>query len=163
SRRSARRRHQLPPAGHADICQMARGTGGTSRGRIDARGIDSRHGPARRMTFMRRLRVLVALLAGVAMCLPARAATRDDGGDVGLKGDRLWGGARAAYSEGEPERAIELVDKAIAAAPDEARCYRLRGDLHAAMGQHAEAVSDFDGAIARAAEQADLYDRRGSE
>ena len=55
----------------------------------------------------------------------------------------------------EPERALELAGKAVIAAPDDPRGYQLRADIEAALGQHAEAITDYDRAIKLAPEQAD--------
>ncbi len=43
------------------------------------------------------------------------------------------------------------------------RGHQLRADIEAQLGQHREAVADYDMAIKLAPDQAELYDRRGSE
>src|SRR5262249_54864785 len=70
--------------------------------------------------------------------------------------------ARAAW-KGDPAAALKLADKAIAAAPRDARGYLLRGTFHEALGRHDEAVADFDKCLEQDPKCAEAYDRRGSE
>ncbi len=98
---------------------------------------------------------LHTIVVGVAACLAA-VAPEDELA-------QLLDRARMAVRDREPERALELAGKAVAAAPDDPRGYQLRADIEAALGQHAEAIADYDRTIKLAPEQAELYDRRGSE
>jgi lipoprotein NlpI len=77
--------------------------------------------------------------------------------------DDLLRSAAAALERGKPEEALKLAGKAAEAAPKDARPRRLHGLAHAALRHHAEAVADFDRAIALAPKDAETYDHRGSE
>ncbi|MCO6046041.1 tetratricopeptide repeat protein [Aeoliella sp. ICT_H6.2] len=46
-----------------------------------------------------------------------------------------------------PRRAIEALDRAIEAQPDEAILYRYRGDSYLNIGKHAEAIADYEKAM----------------
>ena len=43
----------------------------------------------------------------------------------------------------DTDKALELADKAVAAAPKDARGYLLRGTIRQALPKHTEAVADF--------------------
>ena len=94
-----------------------------------------------------------------------RERRRLSGGGRRLEDDlaQLLDRARMAVRDREPERALELAGKAVMAAPDDPRGYQLRADIEAALGQHAEAIADYNRTIKLAPEQAELCDRRGSE
>jgi lipoprotein NlpI len=81
----------------------------------------------------------------------------------GEKADDYLKQARQVWARKEPEKALELAGKAIAADPRDARAYLLRGTFHEALAHHAEAIADFDRSIALDPRAAEAYDRRGSE
>jgi lipoprotein NlpI len=88
---------------------------------------------------------------------PSHAAAADD------STDKLLAESRAAATDGDISRAIELAGKAIAGDPDDARLRFYRGTLYERMRQHERAVRDFDRAIELAPRDAEAVDHRGSE
>lgn len=71
--------------------------------------------------------------------------------------------ALTAASDGRGEEALELVNRAIAAAPKNAQARYVRGLLYENSDRHKEAVEDFGRAIELNPRAADAYDHRGSE
>jgi lipoprotein NlpI len=70
---------------------------------------------------------------------------------------------RAALAKGAAKEALELADKAVAAAPKNADALFLRGLAHEARADHTEAVADFDRVVAIDPKAAEAYNHRGSE
>jgi lipoprotein NlpI len=99
-----------------------------------------------------RLLVPAALLVGL-WPVPVRCETADE----------YLRQARQAWERKEPDKALELAGKAIAADPKDARAPLLRGTFHEALGHHAEAIADFGRCIALDPKAAEAYDHRGSE
>lgn len=71
--------------------------------------------------------------------------------------------ALTAARESRHEEALELVNRAIAAAPKNAQARYVRGLLCENSDRHEEAVTDFSRAIELDPRAADAYDHRGSE
>jgi lipoprotein NlpI len=71
--------------------------------------------------------------------------------------------AQQAQSKGQLDRALHLVEQAIARDPRSAAAYRVRGDVYSALGRHAEAMADFTRVLALEPNAADVYNRRGAE
>jgi lipoprotein NlpI len=93
------------------------------------------------------------LMALVAVALFVGAETADDRLDK----------AEAALGKGRAKEALELADEAVGQAPKSPRARYVRGLAHEALGQHTEAVADFDKALEFDAKLAEAYDHRGSE
>jgi lipoprotein NlpI len=70
---------------------------------------------------------------------------------------------RAALARGMAKEALELTDKAVAAAPKNAEALLLRGIVHEALENHKEAIADFDRVLAIDPKTAEAYNHRGSE
>jgi lipoprotein NlpI len=85
--------------------------------------------------------------------VPAAADSADD----------LLARARAALGRNDARAALELAGKAVAAAPEDARVYLVRGTACEALGRHDEAVADFDRCLRFDPRRAEAYDHRGSE
>jgi lipoprotein NlpI len=77
--------------------------------------------------------------------------------------DRLLAESRAAWRDGQTDKALELANKAIQASRDDARLHLHRGTLYEALRRHEEAIADFDRAIELDPKNADAYQHRGSE
>lgn len=90
----------------------------------------------------------LSLLAGLAHSAPV---------------DDYLAQARRAWQGREPDKALDLAGKAIAAAPRDARGYLLRGTFHEALSRHAAAVTDFNKCLELDPACAEALDRRGSE
>jgi lipoprotein NlpI len=71
--------------------------------------------------------------------------------------------ARAAWQRGDGKAALALADKAVAAGPQEARNFLLRGSLWEALGKPEAAVADFTRCLQLDPKCAEAYDQRGSE
>lgn len=71
--------------------------------------------------------------------------------------------AMSAARDGRHKEALELVNRAIAAAPKNAQARYVRGLLYESLDRHADAVADFGRAIDLSPRAADAYDHRGSE
>jgi lipoprotein NlpI len=96
--------------------------------------------------------VLLVALAGLAPGA-ARAETVEE----------CLGKARKALEDGQPDKALEWADKAVAADPKEARGYLMRGIARGGLHKHREALADLDKAIGIDPRLAAAYDHRGSE
>jgi lipoprotein NlpI len=100
--------------------------------------------------------VLWILCSSLAVGLaPGRAA--DETGDDLLKK------ARTALEKGQMEEALALANKAVAADPENARTYLLRGLVHEAAERHAEAIADFSKTLALDPQAVAAYHHRGTE
>jgi lipoprotein NlpI len=71
--------------------------------------------------------------------------------------------ARAALKNGDAAAALEAANKAIEADPKSAEAVFTRGEVYAARRKHAEAIKDFDAALALDPAYFIALDRRGSE
>jgi lipoprotein NlpI len=71
--------------------------------------------------------------------------------------------ARRAWERRDADKALELVGKAVAADPKDARAHLLRGTIHEALSRHLEAVADFNRCLQLDPTCAEAFDRRGSE
>lgn len=88
--------------------------------------------------------------------------TKDQAAAVGNPGvEALVKKARAAVVLGQPVVAVEALSQAIGLSPDEARLFRLRGDVYALLGQDANAKVDFSLAIKLEPNSANLRNVRG--
>jgi len=94
----------------------------------------------------------VAFVLGLA--IPARA---DDTPTELLKQ------AQQALQSGNPNEALALASKAIAADARSTEAFKFRGKLYSSLGQHAEAVADFTKALAIEPRLAEVYNLRGAE
>lgn len=98
--------------------------------------------------------VLVSGLALVGRSAPLVAAeTVDD----------LLRQAQRALTQGKPEEALALADKAVAEDGKDARTHFLRGVVYEALDKHNRAVSDFSKAIELDPKGADAFQHRGME
>lgn len=75
--------------------------------------------------------------------------------------DDLLGGAQRALKSGDHRAALNLANRAVTAAPKEARAYLVRGQAHELAGDAAAAAADYTKAIALAPRLADAYQLRG--
>ncbi|MCR9198075.1 MAG: tetratricopeptide repeat protein [Planctomycetaceae bacterium] len=88
--------------------------------------------------------------------------TKEQAAAVGNPGvETLVKKARAAVVLGQPVVAVEALSQAIGLSPDEARLFRLRGDVYALLGQDANAKVDFSLAIRLEPKNANLRNVRG--
>ena len=71
--------------------------------------------------------------------------------------------ARAALKKGDAAAALGAADKAVAADPKSAEAVFVRGDAYAARRKHAEAIRDYDAALALDKTYHLALDHRGSE
>src|SRR5436190_16841237 len=71
--------------------------------------------------------------------------------------------ARAALKNGDAAAALEAANKAVAADSKSAAALLARGDVNAARRKHAEAIKDYDAALALDKTLFVALDRRGSE
>ena len=69
--------------------------------------------------------------------------------------------ARTAVVVGKPMLAVEALSQAIGVSPDNARLFRLRGDVYAMLGQDANAKVDYSLAVKLAPRDAELRNVRG--
>jgi lipoprotein NlpI len=69
----------------------------------------------------------------------------------------------ASLQKGKTDDALEAASKAITAAPKDARGYFLRGNVHATLRKHKDAIADFDKCLALDATFANAYQSRGGE
>jgi lipoprotein NlpI len=99
------------------------------------------------------LAVGAALLCGLILTVHGQADGTDD----------LLKSASEAMKSGKVDEALDFLNKAAAADPNNARVFLLRGGVHEFAGHHKEAIGDFDKAIALDAKLAEAYDQRGSE
>src|SRR5215213_4993138 len=99
------------------------------------------------------MRSLIAVLALVAGTAPALAADADE----------FIKEARAALKSGEVAAAQAAAQKAVEADPKNAHALLTRGDVYAARRQHAEAIKDYDAALALDKTLLVAADRRGGE
>ncbi len=77
--------------------------------------------------------------------------------------DELIKQARAALKKGDAAAALEAANKAVAADPKSAEAVFTRGDAYAAQRKHAEAIQDYDAALALDKTYYLALDHRGSE
>jgi lipoprotein NlpI len=94
------------------------------------------------------------LLGLIAVAVVVTAAVRAD--------DQALATARSEFRSGQTRPALRRVDEFIAAHPNDAGGYRLRGEFHAALRDHARAVSDLTRAVELKPDP-DAIDLRGSE
>ncbi len=78
-------------------------------------------------------------------------------------GDDYAKQARAALGNGDAEKALALAEKAVAAHPDDADGYYVRGVVLSVMHKPADAVANFDKVLKLDPKKVEVYDRRGSE
>ena len=71
--------------------------------------------------------------------------------------------ARAALKKGDAAAALDAADRAVAADPKSAEAVFVRGDAYAARRKHAEAIKDYDAALALDKTFLIALDHRGSE
>ncbi|HJT77573.1 MAG TPA: tetratricopeptide repeat protein [Gemmataceae bacterium] len=105
------------------------------------------------------MRRFVCVAAVAVLALPGTVPTIRGAETV----DDLLRSTAAALDAGQADRALALAGKEAEAAPKDSRPYLLRGRAQAALRRHAEAVADFDRAIALDPKAAAAYDERGSE
>ncbi|HTU20900.1 MAG TPA: hypothetical protein VMG10_22805 [Gemmataceae bacterium] len=98
-------------------------------------------------------RFALALVAAGVSVLLARGDTVEDYVQQG----------RRALMNKQADKAVKLGDKAIAAAPKDARGYLVRGVGYEMLRQHDKAIADFTRCIERDPKRAEAYDHRGSE
>lgn len=79
------------------------------------------------------------------------------------QGDEFIKQARAALKKGDAAAALEAANKAVAADAKSPDAVYTRGEAYAAQRKHAEAIKDFDAALALDATYYLALDRRGSE
>jgi lipoprotein NlpI len=94
-----------------------------------------------------------ALLLAALLPLVARADTPDE----------YLQKSRAAWKRGETKEALQLATKAVEADPKNSTGWLLRGSMHEVLGQHDDAVADFDRCLELDPKNADALDHRGSE
>jgi lipoprotein NlpI len=102
----------------------------------------------RRASRLGLILIIVALLPDQARCESA---------------DEYRQQAGKALMNNDPDKALVLANKAIAADPKDARGYLMRGSIYEVLRQHAEAVADFGTCIELDPRNAEAYDHRGSE
>jgi lipoprotein NlpI len=97
----------------------------------------------------------LALILSTSVLLPAlaRCDTVDEYRQQILK----------ALMSKDPDKALELANKAVAADPKDARGYLLRGVVHEFLRRHDEAIADFNRCLERDPKNAQAFDHRGSE
>lgn len=96
---------------------------------------------------------------GIVICQLALYGSALGADDV----DALFQKARAALAQGQVEGALALANKAVAADPQSAKAYFIRGLAYEALRKHKEAITDFDKTIQLEPKAAEAYNRRGSE
>jgi len=101
----------------------------------------------------------VLSIAFSTLSIQGRAATAP----VPSEGDVLINKAQAAYNRGDAPVALELANKAIAAAPSNPQAYWVRGRIYSAQADHTRAIADFDKALQLEPRGAELYHLRGCE
>lgn len=69
----------------------------------------------------------------------------------------------AALKKGDADKALDLAEKAVAADPNGAQAFYVRGLAKAALHRPADAVADYDQALKNDPKKAEIYDSRGSE
>lgn len=99
---------------------------------------------------MRPVACLLALLMLTPAALPADAP-------------ELIKKARAALDKGDFAAALEAANKAVEADPKSPEALVARGDVYAGQRKHAEAIKDFDAALAVDKSYLKAVDRRGGE
>jgi lipoprotein NlpI len=77
--------------------------------------------------------------------------------------EALLKGGAAALQKGKTEDALDSANKAVTAAPKDARGYYLRGSIHVAVRKHKEAITDFDKCLELDSKLAGAYQQRGGE
>ena len=102
--------------------------------------------------------VVVALIAGFAMTRfsGARGTSETASGEIRLSTTSLIAEASAAFTTGDPERAIELYTEALEIQPTNVEALTYRGWMRYQMGDVASAQEDFDTAVAFDPEFADV-------
>jgi lipoprotein NlpI len=95
------------------------------------------------------------LILGAALLSPGAAR--------GQTAAELLKQATAALSKGKSEEALALLDKAIAAGPNYADAYFLRGSVHSTLRRHENAVDDYSKVIKLEPQFAEPFQRRGAE
>lgn len=102
-------------------------------------------------------RTLRAMIIAICAALALAAA------GAGQTSSELVKQAAAALSKSETNKALALLDKAIAANPHNADAHFLRGSVHSALRQHQKAVEDYSKVIELEPQFAEPYQRRGVE
>lgn len=59
-----------------------------------------------------------------------------------------FGAAQAAYSSGEPRTAMEMIEAALAASPDDPQVQMLAGDIAMALGNPDRAITEYERVVA---------------
>jgi len=77
--------------------------------------------------------------------------------------DDLLRQGSANLQKGKTDEALESANKAITAAPKDARGYLLRGNVHIALRKHKDAIADFDKCLELDPKLANAYQLRGGE
>jgi lipoprotein NlpI len=78
-------------------------------------------------------------------------------------GDDYTKHAQAALRGGDADKALEIAEKAVAAQPNDAESWFVRGVVLSALHKPTDAVADFDKVLQIDPKKVDAYDRRGSE
>jgi lipoprotein NlpI len=86
-------------------------------------------------------------------------AAFDDADDL----ETLLKNGAATLEKGKTADALAAANKAITAAPKDARGYFLRGNVHVALRKHKDAIADFDKCLALDSTFANAYQSRGGE
>jgi lipoprotein NlpI len=68
-----------------------------------------------------------------------------------------------ALQKGKTDDALESANKAVTAAPKDARGYYLRGNVYATLRKHKDAIADFDKCLELDPKLAGAYRQRGEE
>ena len=76
-----------------------------------------------------------------------RATCEAAAGDADARGDALEGLARVGLARGDDTAALTAIDRALAAAPELASAWQLRGFILLSRGAHEEAIADFESAL----------------
>ncbi len=77
--------------------------------------------------------------------------------------EELLGQARAAFASGKTNESLALMNRAIAAGPEQPGGYFLRGRFYEENGQPAKAIADFDQVIKLDPHSPDAWQHRGGE
>ena len=75
--------------------------------------------------------------------------------------ERLIGSAARLQEQGDVQRSIEVLDRALKLDPSNAQAYYHRANARSSMGDLDEAIFDYSAAIRLDPEMADAYLRRG--
>ena len=77
--------------------------------------------------------------------------------------EELLNQAHAAHQKGEHAQAVSFANRAVAAAPTNARCYYVRGRIYAESREAAKAVADFERVLGMEPRAPGVYQLRGVE